>query len=98
VELQRSTRLAPSVAQFHHAYAQALVGQRDLAGALAELDAALRIAPSSAGYLNDRGNVLALLGRTTEAAQAYRAAAELDPGEPRYRENLRALEQRPRAQ
>lgn len=66
---------------------EAFAGRQDelarfaaLPGELAACDRALELDPGNASAHHNRGNVLAALGRHTDALAAYDRALELDPG------------------
>jgi tetratricopeptide (TPR) repeat protein len=61
--------------------AQQLAESRRWSEALAELDAALAINPSNGAWLAHRGYVLDQLELFEDAIRAYRASAELEPGD-----------------
>ena len=60
--------------------------------ALAGLSNAIQLITGHVGALNNRGEVLADLGRTEEAAADSRNVLALDPSHSRAAENLRRLE------
>ena len=68
--------------------AKALVIKRDLDGALARVDSAIRQVPNEADYYNIRGNILQTLLRWDEAADAYEEALERNPKLASAKENL----------
>lgn len=61
--------------------AQQLAESRQWPEALAELDAALAINPTNGAWMAHRGYVLDQLERYDDAIDAYRASAELEPGD-----------------
>ena len=63
----------------------------DLAGALVDLDEALAKSPKDVYILGLRGQVRMRLGRLPEAAEDFRLALEIEPGNAWVREQLQAL-------
>ena len=59
--------------------AKGLIQKKDLDGALARIDAAIRQVPNEAAYYNLRGNILQSLLRWDEAVEAYEDALERNP-------------------
>jgi Flp pilus assembly protein TadD len=94
VELAMARDLAPGFAMFRQGLAHALAEGGALPAALHEMEEAVRLEGANAGYHSDRGNILALMGRTREAVVAYCKAGALDPTTLLYEENLRALERK----
>ena len=68
--------------------AKGLVVKRDLDGALARVDSAIRQVPNEADYYNLRGNILQTLLRWDEAVEAYEEALERNPKLASAKENL----------
>ena len=75
--------------------------QQRFDAALQHFDAALSLKPGNAGYLVDRANVIASMGRPEEAVAAYDAALAIDPKLPEAHSNrgqaLRMLNRLPEA-
>jgi hypothetical protein len=69
----------PDFAAAHDARALVLTEEGRFADALADADAAVRLAAREAQTQNTRGNVLRALGRLDEAIAAYRQAVTLQP-------------------
>ena len=74
-----------------HAYNNRAVAWRKL-GQAEGLSNAIQLITGHVGALNNRGEVLADLGRTEEAAADSRNVVALDPSHSRAAENLRRLE------
>ena len=74
-EYARALRLAPDNAQIHHWYATSLDTAGDHAAALAEIDRALELDPSSRAIQADRGLLLVNSGRMAEARAVLTALA-----------------------
>ena len=68
--------------------AKGLIVRRDLDGALARIDSAIRQLPNEAEYYSLRGNILQTMLRWEEAAESYEEALERNPGLENARENL----------
>ena len=78
--LQAATRLRPNAAETHLARAQYLYfGQRDYAGALAELQIARRALPNDPRLFQLTGFILRRRGQQEEGLRNLESAAELDP-------------------
>ena len=78
--VQAATRLRPDAAETHLARAQYLYyGQRDYAGALAELEIARRALPNDPRLFELTGYILRRRGQQEEGLQNLQRAVELDP-------------------
>jgi tetratricopeptide (TPR) repeat protein len=78
--VQAATRLRPDAAETHLARAQYLYyGQRDYAGALAELEIARRALPNDPRLFELTGYILRRRGQQEEGLQNLERAVELDP-------------------
>ena len=82
---------AAATAKKFAATAETMVRQGDLAHAMDNIESAILLAPTSAGYLTVRANLLQSSGRFDEAASAYRAALDAGADE-RAEKNLRLCE------
>lgn len=78
-EYGRALRLAPDNAQIHHWYATSLDDAGEHALALAEIDRALELDPSSRAIQADRGLLLVNSGRMAEARKVLTAVAASAP-------------------
>ena len=76
-QFHEALRLNPRLAQTHHWLANALAERGDPA-AVAEIDAALSIEPTTA-VMTDKGWILVMLGRLDEAQAVLSAVTALDP-------------------
>jgi hypothetical protein len=85
-------RIAPGLADPLYFYARFQTAQGDLAGALATLGEARRLAPEQARLLTAQGQNLAKIGRVDEARAAFRAALAIDPADGDARRGLAATE------
>ena len=83
-ELRRTpaNALSSIVVERHLSLGRTYADRGRLADALAEFDAAGRLAPTSADVHVLRGLVLKELGTPAEAVEAFRRACALDPGNP----------------
>lgn len=70
------------LADFYHNRAYCRRKLKDMDGALADYDAALRLDPTHFKSLYNRAFCLDALGRTLEAAESYEAALRLKPNHP----------------
>jgi tetratricopeptide (TPR) repeat protein len=82
IELGRLKRPPPQLTSLHLQRASKLSNLGDLSGALAEVETAARIGPSSISAKIDRGILLNRLGRTAEAADSYDDAVRIAPTMP----------------
>lgn len=73
--------LSPNFAEAHLNRGAILLARKELHGAIAELDRAIAIAPSSAAFAN-RGSAFQQLGQLDEALVGYQRAVELAPSNP----------------
>ncbi|QQN61861.1 tetratricopeptide repeat protein [Bradyrhizobium diazoefficiens] len=73
--------LSPNFADAHLNRGAILLARKELHGAIAELDRAIAISPSSAAYAN-RGSAFHQLGQLDEAHDSYQRAVELAPLDP----------------
>ena len=78
-DARKAIALAPGLADGHLALANWCVGSLDLAGALAEYERALALAPGDARILNEYGAFAVLIGRTEAGLGAARRLLVLDP-------------------
>ena len=78
-EYARALGLAPDNAQIHHWYATSLDSAGEHARALAEIDRALELDPSSRAIQADRGLLLVNSGRISEARALLTALADAAP-------------------
>lgn len=78
----------------HQHYAGVLERQNDRAGAAAQLEAALRLHPDSAGMNNTLGAIRYALGDATAARQRFLRALDLNPDFAEAHNNLAILDQR----
>ncbi|MCE9590339.1 MAG: tetratricopeptide repeat protein [Planctomycetes bacterium] len=77
--LRTATNLMPGMIDAHRALGQALRNTGQLDAALDAFDAALKINPSHAETLNDKGTVLTLLNRLPEAEAQFAQAVTAAP-------------------
>jgi len=91
-ELRARAARQPDDAAARLALAQALERSEDLAGALAECNAAARLQTKDAMIPFTHGLVLLRQGRTNDALAKFTAARELDSGNWRIRKQIWALE------
>ena len=63
----------------------------DYEGALEDWQTALTLAPDQATYLYQAGDVLEKMGRVDEAAEYFRKAMELEPGNKTYAQRLERI-------
>ncbi len=78
-EASENTSTEAGKAKRHLNYARMLMQMGDLGQALAEVQKALLMAPSAAGYAL-QGEVLAAMGKCPDAAKAFDAALKIEPG------------------
>jgi tetratricopeptide (TPR) repeat protein len=74
-----TTRTEDGVARRHLNYARMLLRIQKLDRALAEVQKALEVAPTAAGYAL-QGEILAAQGKCPDALRAFDAALKIDPG------------------
>jgi cytochrome c-type biogenesis protein CcmH/NrfG len=86
-----AVRMAPGLSAPLYFYARFQAADGDLAGAVASLEAARRIAPEEARLSTMLGQNLAKLGRVAEARAAFQAALAIDPADGDARSGLSAL-------
>lgn len=86
--LRRAVAMAPAQPEFAAALARSLTITQDLSEALAEADRALAMAPSDPRLLDTLGVVYTQCNAHDRAADAFRGACALDPGNAGYRFNL----------
>ncbi len=92
---QRSTALNPSAYPWDHLnLAQLLMVRGDHEGALAAAREGLKLLPNDSWGHTVQGMALEGLGRFQEAAESYRRAIELDPGDTRPRDALAAIQEK----
>jgi hypothetical protein len=84
---------SPASAKSHYFLGAFLASRGDDARAVAEYDVAVAIYPAYSEAFHNRGNALARLGRTAEAAESFRNVLRFDPGHAGARQNLTAIEQ-----
>ena len=87
----KAIRMAPGVSSPLYFYSRFQAEEGDLAGAVATLAAARRIAPEEARLATAQGQHLAKLGRVAEARAAFQAALALDPADGEARAGLAGL-------
>lgn len=75
--------LSPNFADAHLNRGAILLARKELHGAIAELDRAIAISPSSAAFAN-RGSAFQKLGQLDEALASYQRAVALAPSNPQY--------------
>lgn len=73
--------LSPNFADAHLNRGAILLARKELHGAIAELDRAIAISPSSAAFAN-RGSAFQKLGQLDEALESYQRAVALAPTNP----------------
>lgn len=73
--------LSPNFADAYLNRGAILLARKELHGAIAELDRAIAISPSSAAFAN-RGSAFHQLGQLDEAHNSYQSAIELAPSDP----------------
>jgi len=78
-DAHRAVALAPELADAHLALANFCVGSLDLAGALAEYERSLALAPGDARVLREYGAFVVLIGRTEAGLAAAHRVLVLDP-------------------
>jgi Tfp pilus assembly protein PilF len=78
-EFRRAIELNPSNATAHHWYANALSALDRPGDALAEIDRAQALDPSSSAILADRANILASNGRQEEGTRLLKQLEEREP-------------------
>ena len=91
-EFHTALRLDPRSAQTHHWFANALAERGDPA-AVAEIDAAVAAEPTTAA-MADKGWILIMLGRLTEAQAVLASVTALDPSYATAHEQLAFLHER----
>lgn len=79
--LAKVIALSPNFAQAHLNRGAILLARQEPHGAIAELDRAIAIAPSSAAFAN-RGSAFRQLGQLEKAHDSYQSAVELAPSDP----------------
>jgi len=79
-ELMEAVRLAPTRAVFHENLGRAFRRKQQWKEAERELSEAARLAPNETGVWETLGEVRVQLKKPDEAASAFRAALDLDPG------------------
>ena len=84
-------RIAPGLSSPLFFYSRFQAEEGDLAGAVATLAAARRIAPEEARLATAQGQHLAKLGRVVEARMAFEAALAIDPADGEARTGLAGL-------
>lgn len=75
--------LSPNFADAHLNRGAILLARKELHGAIAELDRAIAISPSSAAFAN-RGSAFQQLSQLDEALASYQRAVALAPSNPQY--------------
>jgi Flp pilus assembly protein TadD len=88
-------RIAPGMSSPLYFYSRLQAAEGDLAGAVATLATARRIAPEEARLATAQGQHLAKLGRVAEARAAFQAALALDPADGEARSGLSGLGEQP---
>ncbi|MGA8891730.1 MAG: tetratricopeptide repeat protein [Anaeromyxobacteraceae bacterium] len=83
-----AVRMAPGLSAPLYFYARFQAADGDLAGAVASLEAARKIAPEEARLSTMLGQNLAKLGRVEEARAAFQAALAVDPADAEARKGL----------
>src|SRR5262249_19775674 len=78
-EFQRAIQSNPDNPIAHHWWANALLCLYRLPEALAEIDRAEKLDPSSAAILADKGNILSIMGRQSEAIRLLKGMEDRDP-------------------
>ncbi len=87
----QAIRIAPGVVDPLYFYSRFQAAEGDLAGALATLAVARRMAPEQARLATAQGQHLAKLGRVAEARAAFQAALAIDPADAEAKRGLAAL-------
>jgi len=78
-EFRRAIDLNPNNPSAHHWYANGLLALHRLPEALAEIDRAQELDPSSSAILADKGNILLVAGRRDEALNLLKQMEGRDP-------------------
>ena len=91
----KAIRMAPGVSSPLYFYSRFQAAEGDLAGAVATLATARRIAPEEARLATAQGQHLAKLGRVAEARAAFQAALAIDPADGDARRGLAGLVAQP---
>jgi Flp pilus assembly protein TadD len=94
----KAVRMAPGLSSPLYFYSRFQAEEGDLAGAVATLTAARRVAPEEARLATAQGQHLAKLGRVVEARVAFQAALAIDPMDGEARTGLAGLVAQPAAE
>jgi tetratricopeptide (TPR) repeat protein len=84
----QAIRLAPGLSLPHHSYALLLSGQGRHDQALQEIEEAQRLAPAHRGMATDRGMILYLARRYSDAEAELRSRLKIDPNDSVARHHL----------
>jgi Flp pilus assembly protein TadD len=88
--LQRAVTLEPDNGYYQDSLAWALFKGGDAKGAREHLERALKSVPADAVILEHLGDVLAALGQSEQAHDAWQRALKLDPSEKRLKAKVEA--------
>ncbi len=92
---EKAVRMAPGLSSPLYFFSRFQAEEGDLAGAVATLTAARRIAPEEARLATAQGQHLARLGRVVEARAAFQAALAIDPADAEARSALSSVNSAP---
>jgi tetratricopeptide (TPR) repeat protein len=87
-DARKAAQLAPALGAAHSVIGNALAGQQDYAGALAEFNKALALSPGDARVYRESAGFMVAMGNFEAAITQARRGTELDPLSPRAFETL----------
>ncbi|HQE82921.1 MAG TPA: tetratricopeptide repeat protein [Candidatus Hydrogenedentes bacterium] len=90
-DFERSGLWFEDTAEAHYAYASLLLRAGRYAESVAPLERTVKLAPENHVAWNMLGSICAQLGRAEQAREAFKRSLEIEPGQERTREALKAL-------